>query len=86
MLPAAIRSQIGLAYLLARATDTIADTEIVSMEQRLSGVRQLLRERILGGAHRQPLDFGALAQQQGRPAERTLLERCEDALTALEKF
>ena len=28
-LPGAIRPQIGLAYLLARATDTIADTEII---------------------------------------------------------
>ena len=29
VLPSAIRPQIGLAYLLARTTDTIADTEIV---------------------------------------------------------
>jgi len=35
VLPAAVRSQIGLAYLLARTTDTVADTEIVSLAQRL---------------------------------------------------
>ena len=29
VLPRAVRPQIGLAYLLARTTDTIADTEIV---------------------------------------------------------
>ena len=29
VLPGAIRPQIGLAYLLARTTDTIADTELV---------------------------------------------------------
>jgi farnesyl-diphosphate farnesyltransferase len=45
----------------------------------------LLRERILG-MHRQQLDFGELARQQGLPAERILLERCEDALAVLEQF
>jgi farnesyl-diphosphate farnesyltransferase len=31
VLPAAVRPQISLAYLLARTTDTIADTEIVPL-------------------------------------------------------
>jgi farnesyl-diphosphate farnesyltransferase len=84
VLPRGIRPQIGLAYLLARATDTIADTEIVPLEQRLSAL-QLLRERILG-MHRKPLNFGELAQKQGSPAERVLMERCEEALTILEGF
>lgn len=82
--PGGIRPLIGLAYLLARATDTIADTEIVPIEQRLDAL-QKLRERILG-KHRRPLDFGALAQQQGSPAERQLLEQIELALAELEKF
>ncbi len=84
VLPGSIRPQIGLAYLLARTTDTIADTEIVPVEQRLAAL-QWLRERILG-THRQPLEFGELARQQGLPAERVLLERCEEALAALEQF
>ncbi|HZQ47759.1 MAG TPA: phytoene/squalene synthase family protein [Verrucomicrobiae bacterium] len=84
VLPSAIRPQIGLAYLLARTTDTIADTEIVPMEQRLQALHAL-RERILGN-HRQPLDFGELARQQGSDAERVLLERCEEALAMLEGF
>ncbi|MSU22085.1 MAG: squalene/phytoene synthase family protein [Pedosphaera sp.] len=46
-LPGSIRPQIGLAYLLARATDTIADTEIVPVTQRLDALHQL-RARILG--------------------------------------
>src|ERR1700709_377833 len=83
VLPAGIRAQIGLAYLLARATDTIADTEIVPVEQRLAAL-QLLRERILG-THRKPLEFSQLAQQQGSPSECTLLERAEDALAVLEQ-
>ena len=81
VLPKSIRRQIGLAYLLARTTDTIADTEIVPVEQRLK-MLQALRERILG-ANSAPLDFGQLAQQQSLPAERILLERCEDSLGLL---
>ena len=84
ILPGAVRPQIGLAYLLARATDTIADTQLVPLEQRLDALK-LLRERILG-LHQKPLAFGTLAQQQGSPAERILLERVEEALTVLQGF
>src|SRR5438309_4856182 len=73
VLPAKIRPQIGLAYLLARTTDTIADTELVSLQQRLAAL-QALRERI-SGTRETALDFGALARQQGSPAERLLLEK-----------
>jgi farnesyl-diphosphate farnesyltransferase len=84
VLPGAVRPQIGLAYLLARATDTIADTALVPLEQRLAALR-LLRERIQG-LHQKPLDFGQLAHQQGAPAERRLLERAEEALAVLSGF
>ncbi len=84
VLPASIRSPIGLAYLLARATDTIADTELVPLEQRLQALARL-RERILG-LEAAPLNFGELAQRQGSPAERTLLEQCEAALTLLARL
>lgn len=82
VLPKSVRPQIGLAYLLARTTDTIADTEIISVEQRLKSL-QALRERILG-MNSAPLDFGALAQQQGSPSERVLLERVEESLALLQ--
>src|SRR6266404_5242100 len=82
VLPGTIRPQIGLAYLLARTTDTIADTEIVPVEQRLK-LLQALRERILG-TNSLPLDFGALARHQGSPAERVLLEKCDASLTLLQ--
>ena len=36
-----------LAYLLARTADTIADTQLVPLEQRLEAL-QALRARILG--------------------------------------
>jgi farnesyl-diphosphate farnesyltransferase len=84
ILPASIRPQISLAYLLARTTDTIADTQLVPTEQRLKSL-QLLRERIQG-AHATPLDFGELARHQGSAAERLLLEKCEASLRLLESF
>ena len=82
VLPESIRPQIGLAYLLARTTDTVADTEIVPVEQRLKSL-QSLRERILG-LNSAPLDFGALVQHQGLPAERVLLEKSEATLNLLQ--
>jgi farnesyl-diphosphate farnesyltransferase len=81
VLPGKIRPQISLAYLLARTTDTIADTELVSLEQRLAAL-EALRRRILDGSG-QTLDFGPMARHQGAPAERTLLERSEQSLSLL---
>jgi farnesyl-diphosphate farnesyltransferase len=83
-LPGSIRAQIGLAYLLARTTDTIADTEWVPLEQRLRSL-QTLRERIMGTSGA-PIDLGALARHQGAAAERRLLERCEDSLALLQQL
>jgi farnesyl-diphosphate farnesyltransferase len=84
VLPRAIRPQISLAYLLARTSDTIADTEIVSPGQRLEALDRL-RERILGISDG-GLNFAELTQQQGSPAERELLERVEETLSSLRRF
>ena len=84
VLPRAIRPQIGLAYLLARTTDTIADTEILPVTERLDAL-QRLRERILGRSSA-PLNFGALAHSQGKPEEKWLLEKTEAALAILSSF
>src|SRR5262249_8256140 len=71
-LPASVRDQIGLGYLLARATDTIADTDVLPLEERLSALDRL-RSLILGNAD-VPMKFEALAANQALPAERHLLE------------
>ena len=84
ILPVPVRPQIGLAYLLARATDTIADTWIVPPDQRLTALASL-RSRILG-TNSQPLHFGELATNQSLPAERALLERMEEVLSVLASF
>ena len=82
VLPARVRPQIGLAYLLARTTDTVADTEIVPLAQRLDALQQL-RARILG-RHSSPLNFGELARQQAVSAEKLLLEKVEASLAQLQ--
>lgn len=83
VLPGAIRRQIGLAYLLARATDTIADTQIVKLPIRLDAL-QRLRSRIEGVSNAR-LDFGGFAQQQATDGEGALLQRIEEALHLLEQ-
>lgn len=82
VLPGAVRPQIGLAYLLARATDTIADTGLIAIEERLEALRAL-RGRILGARSR-PLNFRELSRSQGDPAEAVLLDRIEEAVSLLE--
>ena len=81
VLPGRIRKPIGLAYLLARTTDTIADTELVALAHRLETLRAL-RERIQGRTG-PSLDFGALAGHQASRAEATLLEHCKAILALL---
>src|ERR1051326_6979146 len=84
ILPRPIRTQIGLAYLLARTTDTIADTTLVPLEHRLEALESL-RLKILGseGAF---IDFRQLAQHQGSAAERQLLVNCDASLVLLSKL
>ena len=84
VLPARVRPQIGLAYLLARTTDTIADTDIVPLDQRLEAL-QRLREKILGRSS-VPLNFDGFAKQQVSSAEKLLLEKAEDSLAALKEL
>lgn len=85
ILPAPVRSQIGLAYLLARATDTIADTELVPVAQRLEALAAL-KARILG-TRSEPLDLSPLLPVDSGSAssdpEQRLLQRLEAAVEVL---
>jgi farnesyl-diphosphate farnesyltransferase len=82
VLPAAVRPQISLAYLLARTTDTIADTELLPQNERLA-VLAALRERIVGSSA-VPLELGEFAKNQGSQSERVLLQNCEGSLKLLQ--
>src|SRR5436305_3115165 len=62
VLPASVRPQISLAYLLARTTDTIADTELVPIAKRLQALDEL-RGRILG-SRSEPVEFAKFGDAQ----------------------
>src|SRR5207244_3955331 len=83
VVPSDVRAQVGVAYLLARAADTIADTDLIERSQRLQYLNRfgewvmdsirredLLRE--LQAALLVPLDDPRRGLQT-RPGERTLL-------------
>lgn len=88
VLPAGMRDPVALAYLLARAADTIADTTLIAPAQRLD-LLLALREQVNGGA-----DGGALARrlavevatQQMQSDEKVLLESLGAALDVLSEF
>src|SRR4051812_10900987 len=84
VLPRDIRDQIGLAYLLARTTDTVADTGLVLITRRLE-VLQKLRERIAGESE-EPIEFGEMVTKQSSDSERLLLQQCEAALGLLREL
>lgn len=84
VLPAAVRDQIGLAYLLARASDTIADTDAVSRNERLETLHAF-RAKVAGRSSA-ALRLETLAGQQTSPSERTLLCRVDEAIDLLESF
>lgn len=83
VLPTAVRPQVSLAYLLARTTDTIADTAVLPAEDRLSALRAL-QDRIQGRSTA-AVDFGRYLAHQASTAESRLLQRAEDALELLDR-
>jgi farnesyl-diphosphate farnesyltransferase len=84
VLPEGMRDPIGLAYLLARAADTIADTSLISPAQRLDLLLSL-RAQVNGTPDPAALRriAGEVAGQQTISDEKTLLESLEPALAIL---
>jgi farnesyl-diphosphate farnesyltransferase len=91
VLPYSIKRPIGIAYLLARAADTVADTELVEIPRRQEALKQLrsaIAEICAGRAAALP-DFGDLAEAQetitgeGTSGERELLRRASEVLLVL---
>ena len=94
VLPHSINEQLSIAYLLARASDTVADTLLVEVGRRLEALLQIRKsvQEVCEG--RKPLlpEFGDLREAQkavahaGMPAERILLERLGTILDTLRGF
>jgi len=80
VVPANVRDQVSLAYLFARAADTITDTELIDRPRRQSFLNRL-REQFVGDQ----IDWAqirtiqqAMGPLQQDSAERTLLERLDE--------
>lgn len=79
VLPSTVRDQMGLAYLFARAADTIADTDLISREQRLNYLNQFRAQFTTGPVQRRDVQTiqSALLPHQSDSAERVLLQRLD---------
>jgi farnesyl-diphosphate farnesyltransferase len=87
ILPAGMREAVGLAYLLARAADTIADTSLIAPEKRLELLLSL-RNQVNGVLDEASLRLivSEVAKQQNDSDERVLLESLGPALTLLSQL
>ncbi len=88
MLPPTVRDQMGLAYLFARAADTIADTDLISPEQRLDYLNRFRAQFVGDAVARGDVQAiqAALVPHQSDSAERVLLQRLEECLALYETF
>ena len=94
VLPRAVRPQLSLAYLLARATDTVADTDAITADKRQQVLSKLLMSITAVCAQQKPsvpdlsaffqTDISGLSTKD--TAERTLLENFETLLNLLSEF
>src|SRR5262244_1545937 len=80
ILPRGVREPLGLAYLLARAADTVADTRLIARGERLDHL-ETLRAAFRGASADLSAVARAAAPHQKLAAERRLLERVGDAVT-----
>lgn len=79
-MPAAVRDQVSLAYLFARAADTIADSDLIDRPRRLDLLGQLKGQFVsdqIGWAQVQNIQR-AVGPLQQNSAERALLERLDE--------
>ena len=82
VLPRAVRPTIGLAYLLARAADSIADTRLIERRARITHLTALRAEMEESAPSRLAAIIAAAVPSQSLPAERRLLERLPECLAA----
>ena len=88
VVPADVRDQVSLAYLFARAADTIADTELIDRPRRLDYLAQLKAQFTSDQVSLEQVREiqQAVGQVQQDSAERQLLERLEECFAVLEEF
>ncbi len=77
-----MRPTIALAYLFARAADTVADTRLIERRARIVHLEALREEMAAPAPGRLAAIIDAAAGPQSLPAERRLLERLPDVFAA----
>jgi len=82
VLPWRLRQPIGLAYLLARTSDTLADTALLPAGRRREALAELCGRIV--GHHARPLGYQAFLPHQASGPEREALDRVEESLALLE--
>lgn len=87
VLPAKLREPIGIAYLLARAADTIADTSLISPENRIE-LLLALRAQVTGSNHQTVGDRFATDTTIGQtdPREHMLLTMLDQVIALLDEL
>jgi len=85
-LPQQLREPIALAYLLARTTDTVADTTRIPGAARMEALK-MLSDEIQGKASREEVinHVASFVPLQENASERTLLDSLPDCLEWLEQ-
>lgn len=81
ILPAPVRRPIGIAYLLARTSDTIVDTKLIDSTAREASLRQLAQAVQSGRI--EPDDFAFPPPCQTQTKEQELLDRVGDSVNLL---
>lgn len=81
ILPKSVRAPVGLAYLLARAADTIADTRLISRSERLRHLDAFRAELRGETPSRLPQIIQASAGSNPHAGERELLQKLPDCFT-----
>jgi farnesyl-diphosphate farnesyltransferase len=88
VLPSAVRNQVGLAYLFARAADTIADTDLIDRGQRLLFLKQFRAQFAEDHVDWEEIRAiqAVLIPHHTDLAERILLKRLEDCFRLYLEF
>ncbi|MEP4079647.1 squalene/phytoene synthase family protein [Haloferula sp.] len=85
LLPGPMRDPVSLAYLLARASDTLADTADIPPDERMEWLDGFIAE-IDGGGIDWRSDLRRFSEKQDHAGERRLMERLGDCFGLLEKL
>ena len=88
VVPQNVRDQVSLAYVFARAADTIADTDLIDRSKRLTYLKQFQNQFESDSVDRDAIQAiqSDMVPLQQDSAERVLLQRLDDCFRLLHDF